>query len=88
MVLRRRSGSAYNNTTAVKTMQFVQQQLAQVGIKAEARALEAGQRIQVYGNKDPKKAPNRLYIIGWSNSTVDPDWGMRRRFIRRTSRRS
>lgn len=69
--------SAYNNTTAVKTMQFVQQQLAQVGIKAEARALEAGQRVQVYGNKDPKKAPNRLYIIGWSNSTVDPDWGMR-----------
>lgn len=69
--------SAFNNTTAVKTMQFVQQQLAQVGIKAEARALEAGQRVQVYGNKDPKKAPNRLYIIGWSNSTVDPDWGMR-----------
>ena len=69
--------SAFNNTTAVKTMQFVQQQLAQVGIKAEARALEAGQRVQVYGNKDPKKAPDRLYIIGWSNSTVDPDWGMR-----------
>lgn len=69
--------SAYNNTTAQKIMQFVQQQLAQVGIKAEARALEAGQRVQVYGNKDPKKAPNRMYIIGWSNSTVDPDWGMR-----------
>ena len=69
--------SGYNNSTSSKVIQFIQQQLAQVGIKAEARALEAGQRIQVYGNKDPKKAPNRLYIIGWSNSTVDPDWGMR-----------
>ena len=31
----------------------------------------------VEANKEPKNAPNRLYYIGWSNSTVEADWGMR-----------
>src|SRR5215831_15995053 len=35
--------SAYNHTTAQKVTQFLQQQLAQIGIKASVLALEAGQ---------------------------------------------
>ena len=59
-------------------IQFIQQQLAQVGIKTETRILEAGQRVSlVEANKVPSESPNRLYYIGWSNSTVEPDWGMR-----------
>ena len=51
---------------------------AQVGIKTETRILEAGQRVSlVEANKVPSESPNRLYYIGWSNSTVEPDWGMR-----------
>ena len=38
--------SAYNHTTGQKVIQFIQQQLAQVGIKAQVQALEAGQRVE------------------------------------------
>lgn len=70
--------SAYNNTTAQKIIQFVQQQLAQVGIKAKVQALEAGQRVaQVESVQDPKKAGVRMYYMGWSSSTGEADWAMR-----------
>ena len=70
--------SGYNNSTANKVIQVLQQQLAQVGIRTESRILEAGQRVSlVEANKDHKASPNRLYYIGWSNSTVEADWGMR-----------
>ena len=70
--------SGYNNSTSSKVIQFIQQQLVQVGIKTETRILEAGQRVSlVEANKVPSESPNRLYYIGWSNSTVEPDWGMR-----------
>ncbi|MGN1209423.1 MAG: glutathione ABC transporter substrate-binding protein GsiB [Duodenibacillus sp.] len=70
--------SAYNHTTAQKVIQFVQQQLAQVGIKATVQALEAGQRVsQVESVADPKKAGVRMYYIGWSTSTGEADWALR-----------
>ena len=70
--------SAYNHTTAQKVIQFLQQQLAQVGIKARVQALEAGQRVaQVESVQDPKKAGVRLYYIGWSSSTGEADWAIR-----------
>ena len=48
--------SAYNHTTAQKVIQFLQQQLGQVGIKAKIQALEAGQRVQmVEGVQDPAR---------------------------------
>ena len=37
--------SGYNNSTSSKVIQFIQQQLNQVGIKTETRILEAGQRV-------------------------------------------
>jgi glutathione transport system substrate-binding protein len=70
--------SAYNNTTAQKVIQFVQQQLAQVGVKAQVQALEAGQRVEkVESAQDPATAPVRMYYQGWSTSTGEADWAMR-----------
>lgn len=70
--------SAYNHTTAQKVIQFLQQQLAQVGIKAKVQALEAGMRTaQVESAQDPDKAGVRLYYVGWSSSTGEPDWALR-----------
>lgn len=70
--------SAYNHTTAQKVIQFMQQQLAQVGVKVKVQALEAGQRVaQVESVADPKKAGVRMYYIGWSTSTGELDWVLR-----------
>jgi ABC-type dipeptide transport system, periplasmic component len=70
--------SAYNHTTAQKVIQFLQQQLAQVGIKAQVQALEAGQRVEmVESAPDKEKAPVRLYYVGWSSSTGEADWALR-----------
>ncbi|WP_250535382.1 glutathione ABC transporter substrate-binding protein GsiB [Caballeronia sp. AZ10_KS36] len=69
--------SGYNHTTAQKIIQFVQQQLAQVGVKASVEALEAGQRVQrVDSAPDPATAPVRMYYIGWSSSTGEADWAI------------
>ena len=70
--------SAYNHTTAQKVIQFVQQQLGQVGIKLQVQALEAGQRVErVESAQDPATAPVRIYYVGWSSSTGEADWAMR-----------
>ncbi len=70
--------SAYTTTTAQKTIQFVQQQLAQVGIKVSVQALEPGQRVEwVQSAPDPKTAKVRMYYAGWSASTGEADWALR-----------
>ena len=70
--------SAYNHSTAQKVIQFLQQQLAQVGIKAKIQALEAGTRVEkVESWQDPATAPVRLYYVGWSSSTGEADWALR-----------
>jgi glutathione transport system substrate-binding protein len=69
--------SAYNYTTALKLLQFVQQQLAQVGIKAQVLALEAGQRVErVESAPNPDTAPVRMLYVGWSSSTGEADWAL------------
>ena len=70
--------SAYNHTTAQKVIQFVQQQLQQVGIKAQVLALEAGQRVErVESVQKPEEAGVRMYYVGWSSSTGESDWALR-----------
>ena len=70
--------SAYNHSTAQKVIQVVQQQLAQVGIKAQIQALEAGQRVErVESQPNPDTAPVRMYYVGWSSSTGETDWALR-----------
>ena len=59
-------------------IQFVQQQLQQVGIKLQVQALEVGQRAEwVDSWADPKTAKVRLYYTGWSSSTGEADWALR-----------
>lgn len=70
--------SGYNNTTSQKVAQFVQQQLAQVGIKLKVQILEPGQRSEMVDAwPDPKTAGVRMYYIGWSSSTGEADWALR-----------
>lgn len=70
--------SAYTTTTAQKAIQFIQQQLAQVGIKVTVQALEPGQRVEwVQQAPDPKTARVRMYYAGWSASTGEADWALR-----------
>ena len=69
---------AYTTTSTQKTLQFVQQQLAQVGIKITVLALEPGQRTEwVQSAPDPKTAKVRMYYAGWSASTGEADWALR-----------
>ncbi len=70
--------SAYANTTSSKVIQFIQQQLAQVGIKTRTRMLEPGVRASVvYGVKNPAESGLRLYYVGWADASMDPDWVLR-----------
>ncbi|MGH8858911.1 MAG: ABC transporter substrate-binding protein, partial [Polaromonas sp.] len=70
--------SAYTTTTAQKTIQFIQQQLAQVGIKLSVQSLEPGQRTEwVQTAPDAKTAKVRMYYAGWSSSTGEADWALR-----------
>lgn len=70
--------SAYNNTTASKAVQFLSQQLAQVGIRTQTRLLEPGVRTsEVYAVQNPDDAKVRLYYTGWADSTMDPDLTLR-----------
>lgn len=55
----------------------MQQQLAQVGVKVQVQALEAGERVaKVESAPDPAKAPVRMYYIGWSSSTGEANWAI------------
>lgn len=68
----------YTNSTTLKVLQFLQQQLGQVGIKVSVLALEPGQRTDmVDAAPDPQKAGVRMYYIGWSSSTGEADWALR-----------
>jgi glutathione transport system substrate-binding protein len=70
--------SGYNDGTSAKVVQFLQQQLAQVGIKTSIELLESGQRVQrVQQVKDAKTAAVRMYYGGWSASTGEADWALR-----------
>jgi glutathione transport system substrate-binding protein len=48
--------SSHNHSTAQKVLQFTQQQLAQVGIKAQVTAMDAGQRAAEVEGKGRKRA--------------------------------
>ncbi len=48
--------SSHNHSTAQKVLQFTQQQLAQIGIKARITAMDAGQRAAEVEGKGQKRA--------------------------------
>lgn len=69
---------AGSNTEAVRAMQFIQQQLAQINVKVNVSPLEAGVAAQKLWSVDkPEDAGVQMYYGGWSASTGDADWGIR-----------
>lgn len=70
----------FSNTTAnTKQCEFIKQQLEQVGIKVELNGMESAiVNEKVQGNyPSGAEAEVEMYVIGWSPSTGDADWGMR-----------
>ncbi len=67
--------SSHNHSTAQK-LQFTQQQLAQVGIKAQVTAMDAGQRAAEVEGKGQKESGVRMFYTGWSASTGEADWAL------------
>jgi glutathione transport system substrate-binding protein len=66
------------STLAKRTMEFLQQQLAVVGVKVTVESLEAGVLTsKLYTNPAPETATIQMYVTGWSSSTGDADWGIR-----------
>lgn len=57
-------------------LQFTQQQLAQVGIKAQVTAMDAGQRAAEVEGKGQKESGVRMFYTGWSASTGEADWAL------------
>lgn len=68
-----------STTANLKQAEFLQQQLAQVGITMNINALESAvvndkvENVNVPGSE----AEVEMYTIGWSSSTGDADWGIR-----------
>lgn len=67
-----------NNSTYIKATQFLQQQLAKIGVKVKIENMEAGTMSdKIWKVKDPSEATIQMYFGGWSPSTGDADWGIR-----------
>ncbi len=68
-----------STTSNLKQCEFLQQQLAQVGIDVQINALESAVVNQKVQDVDVPgaEAEVEMYVIGWSPSTGDADWGIR-----------
>ncbi|MDE2335662.1 MAG: glutathione ABC transporter substrate-binding protein [Rhodospirillales bacterium] len=68
----------FNNTVAITGMQFLQQQLAMVGVKLKVEPLEGGvMAARIWTVKHPSESHLEMYFGGWSSSTGDADWALR-----------
>lgn len=68
-----------NGTEAIRVGEFLQQQLAQVGVQVQLTPLEAGTRTALI-YKPLKENQSQLNVVGWSPSTGDADWALRPNF--------
>jgi glutathione transport system substrate-binding protein len=67
-----------SNTLVQRGMQFLQQQLAAVGVTVKVEPLEAGVlTAKEFNVQKPEDATIVALYGGWSSSTGDADWGMR-----------
>ena len=70
----------FANTTAnTKQCEFIKQQLEQVGITVNLDGMESALVNEKVQGDYPSgaEAPVEMYVIGWSPSTGDADWGLR-----------
>lgn len=67
-----------NNSSAIKAMEFLQQQLAQINVEVEVVPMESGTLSdKIWSVQNAEDAEIELYYGGWSPSTGDADWGIR-----------
>ena len=67
-----------SNTLVVRGMQFVQQQLAAVGVRIALQPLDAGVlTAKVFNVQKPEDATVVMDYTAWSSSTGDADWALR-----------
>ena len=67
-----------NPTLSQRGMQFLQQQLAAVGVRAQVEPLESGTAAsKIWSVKTPEEATTLMHYTAWSASTGDADWGLR-----------
>jgi len=69
---------AGQSTVSGRAAQFIQQQLAQVGVKVAVKQLERGvYESVVWSVQKPEDATIQMQYGGWSSSTGDTDWALR-----------
>lgn len=68
--------SSHNHSTAQKVLQIIQQQLAQVGVKVQVTAMDAGQRAAQVEDKGQKESGVRMFYTGWTASTGEANWAL------------
>ena len=67
-----------NSTQAAQGMEFIQQQLAAVGVHVKVEELEAGVlTAKEFNVQKPSDATITMLYGGWSSSTGDADWALR-----------
>lgn len=67
-----------NNSTGVRMLQFLQQQLSQIDVRVKIVPMEGATRSeQVFSSMDPETAEFDMLMGGWSPSTGDADWHLR-----------
>ncbi len=67
-----------NQTIRIAGMQFMQQQLAAIGVKATVEPLEAGVLdSKIWSVQKPEDSELEMYLGQWSSSTGDADWALR-----------
>lgn len=67
-----------SSTEIQRGAQVLQQQLAQVGVKAKVMPLESGVATEkIWSVQKPEDATVQVYYTGWASSTGDADWGIR-----------
>jgi glutathione transport system substrate-binding protein len=68
----------FSNTLNNRASQFLQQQLAVVGVKVTVNPLEAGvATTRLWGAKTPEEAQVQMFFGSWAASTGDADWALR-----------
>ncbi|MFF2481070.1 glutathione ABC transporter substrate-binding protein [Paenibacillus sp. NPDC058071] len=67
-----------NDSETIKGMQFISQQLAQVGIKVEVKSMEGGTLSDMINSaKTPEEAKIQMWYVSWSPSSGDADGATR-----------
>ncbi len=64
-------------TTSVRSAEFLQQQLGQVGIKLKITPLETGLRVHMVDESTRETTKLQMFYSGWSASTGEADWAIR-----------